>query len=123
MERTPAMFAKCKEKIKGFFRWIWQECKDVKTFAILLCVVAVVYSPVWGGYLLHAIFGWKWASVIGLPPLLGRAIHPLFPDLYRHHAVDQAVAGMPHREMRGRKQGKAGFSYRIHKGFLGIPGR
>lgn len=25
-------------------------------------VVVVMYSPVWGGYLCHALFGWKWCS-------------------------------------------------------------
>ena len=75
------MFAKCKEKIKVFFRWIWQECKDIKTLGILLCVIAVVYSPVWGGYLLHAILGWKWASVMASACLLFWAgpFTPFFP--------------------------------------------
>lgn len=43
---------------------IWRECKDRKTVMIFLAVVAVMYSPTWGGYLLHAICGWKAGSVI-----------------------------------------------------------
>lgn len=55
------MITKLKDKFIRFFRWIWKECKDVKTFILLLIVIAVVYSPVWGGYLLSALFGWEWA--------------------------------------------------------------
>lgn len=44
-----------KEKIINFFKWIKGECKDWKTFAILLIVIIVVYSPVWGGFLCYAI--------------------------------------------------------------------
>ena len=33
-----------------------EECKDVKTLIILLIVILIVYSPVWGGYLLYFIF-------------------------------------------------------------------
>lgn len=64
------MISKFKDKFVRFCRWIWRECKDVKTFLLLLLVIAVVYSPVWGGYLLHAIFGWKWASVMASACLL-----------------------------------------------------
>ena len=58
------MISKLKDKFIRFCSWIWQECNDTKTFLLLLLVIAVVYSPVWGGYLLHAIFGRKWASIM-----------------------------------------------------------
>lgn len=58
------MMRKLKDRFIRFCRWIWQECKDIKTFLLLLLVIAVVYSPVWGGYLLYAAFKWKWASVM-----------------------------------------------------------
>ena len=58
------MISKLKDKFIRFCRWIWQECKDTKTFLLLLLVITVVYSPVWGGYLLYAVFGWEWASVM-----------------------------------------------------------
>lgn len=43
------MLAKIKAKIKAFFRWIWAECRDWRTVALLVAVMAVVYAPVWGG--------------------------------------------------------------------------
>ena len=48
---------KLKVRIIRFFKWIKEECKDWRTFAIMICVEAVVYFPTWGGYLLYAIFG------------------------------------------------------------------
>ena len=51
-----------KEKIKKFFSWILSECKDGKTLILLIIVMAVIYSPVWGGYLAHLLFGWKLGS-------------------------------------------------------------
>ena len=29
-----------------------------------MAVVALMYTPVWGGYLLHILFGIKWGSVV-----------------------------------------------------------
>ena len=75
------MISNLKEKILRFCRWVWQECKDVKTFLLLLVVIAVVYSPVWGGYLLFLLFGWSWASVMASACLLFWAgpFTPFFP--------------------------------------------
>ena len=75
------MISKLKDKFIRFCRWVWQECKDTKTFLLLLMVIAVVYSPVWGGYLLHAIFGWKWASIMASACLVFWAgpFTPFFP--------------------------------------------
>ena len=69
------------QKIINFFKWIWQECKDWKTFVLLLCVVFVMYAPVWGGYLLHAAFGWAWCSAVASAYLLFWAgpFTPFFP--------------------------------------------
>lgn len=55
---------KIQDKIKNFIYSIWQECKDWKTVALLIVVIAVVYSPVWGGYLLYYIFKWEWCMVM-----------------------------------------------------------
>ena len=68
-------------KIKNFFKWIWNECKDWRTLILLLCVIIVMYSPVWGGYLLHAIFGWSWCSAVASAYLLFWAgpFTPFFP--------------------------------------------
>ena len=75
------MISKLKDKFVRFCRWIWQECKDTKTLLLLLLVIAVVYSPVWGGYLLYAIFGWEWASVMASACLVFWAgpFTPFFP--------------------------------------------
>ena len=72
---------KLKDKIVRFCRWTWQECKDIKTLLLLFLVIIVVYSPVWGGYLLHALFGWKWASVVASACLIFWAgpFTPFFP--------------------------------------------
>lgn len=58
------MILKLKDKFISFCRWLWQECKDIKTFFLLLLVIVAVYSPIWVGYLLHAVFGWKSASIM-----------------------------------------------------------
>lgn len=75
------MISKLKDKIVRFCRWVWQECKDVKTFLLLMLVIAVVYSPVWVGYLLHALFDWNWALVMASACLLFWAgpFTPFFP--------------------------------------------
>ena len=68
-------------KIKNFLKWIWNECKDWHTLILLLCVIIVMYSPVWGGYLLHAVFGWAWCSAVASAYLLFWAgpFTPFFP--------------------------------------------
>ena len=68
-------------KIKSFLYWVWQQCKDWRTVALLCVVVVVVYSPVWGGFLLQALFGWKWAGVAASAVLLFWAgpMTPFFP--------------------------------------------
>lgn len=55
---------KLKVRTVNFCKWIWSECKDWHTLLLLIIVVVVMYTPVWGGYLLHLIFGVKWGSVI-----------------------------------------------------------
>lgn len=72
---------KVKEKLINFFHWLWQECKDRNTFILLLIVVVVMYSPVWGGYLLHGVFGWAWCSAVATAYLLFWAgpFTPFFP--------------------------------------------
>lgn len=58
------IFNRTKEKVKNFLKWIWRECKDGRTLALLLVVITIVYSPVWLGYILHWIFGWSWAGIV-----------------------------------------------------------
>lgn len=70
-----------KNKVKNFFKWIWNECKDWHTIVILLCVAVVVYFPVWGCYLLYALLGWTWCSVVASACLVFWAgpFTPFFP--------------------------------------------
>ena len=72
---------KLKVRIIRFFKWIKEECKDWRTFAIMICVAAVVYFPTWGGYLLYAIFGWKWCLAMATASLVFWAgpFTPFFP--------------------------------------------
>lgn len=55
-----ALWQKAWGKTKEFCSYLWQECHDWRTFAILLIVMAVVYSPVWLLYLLYALLDIKW---------------------------------------------------------------
>lgn len=60
---------------------MWLECKDRKTLALLLMVIVVMYFPVWGGYMLHALFDWGWCSAVASAYLLFWAgpFTPFFP--------------------------------------------
>ena len=55
------LFDFAKKKIVEFFSWIWRECRDWRTFILLVIVCLVVGLPVWGGYLLWFLTGWTWA--------------------------------------------------------------
>ncbi len=48
------------KKTHNLGKWLKEECTDWKTLVVFLCVVAVVYMPVWGGYLLYYMFKWNW---------------------------------------------------------------
>ena len=58
------MFKKIKNKFINFCKWVWSECKDWRTIVLFVIVVVLMYTPVWGGYLLHLLFHMKWASVV-----------------------------------------------------------
>ena len=62
--RVRKIYNRLKEKTKNFLKWIWHECKDKRTIALLIVVVAVVYSPVWLGYIMHWVFDWSWAGIV-----------------------------------------------------------
>ena len=64
------MIQKLKAKIAAFFRWLWGECRDWRTVILLIGVMAVVYSPVWVGYLLKLIFGWNRAAIMATAVLV-----------------------------------------------------
>lgn len=50
--------------VKEFFKWVWQECKDWRTIALLAIVCLVIGVPVWLGYLLGFVFHLEWAIVV-----------------------------------------------------------
>ncbi len=58
------LFYWVKKKIVDFLKWLWQECKDWRTFVLLVIVCIVIGFPVWGGYLLYFITGWEWALIV-----------------------------------------------------------
>ena len=81
MEKIKDLLIKLKNKFIKFCKWIWKECKDWKTVVIFAIVVVIMYSPVWGGYLCHALFHWKWCSVMATAYLAFWAgpFTPFFP--------------------------------------------
>lgn len=64
MEKIKNILIKLKNKLINFCKWVWNECKDWHTVVIFVIVVVIMYTPVWGGYLCHAVFGWKWCSAV-----------------------------------------------------------
>lgn len=48
------------KKFVSFAKSIWQSCKNVKTLLLFFVVMAVVYAPVWAGFLLYGLFGFRW---------------------------------------------------------------
>lgn len=53
-----------KEKIINFCRWLKSEIKDKNTAILFLIVVAIMYAPVWCGYLLYFLFRWSVCFVV-----------------------------------------------------------
>ena len=56
-------FRWAKNKIVEFVKWVWQECKDWRTFVLFVMVCFVIGLPVWGLALLGIIFSWEWAVI------------------------------------------------------------
>lgn len=55
------LIAKAKKKLIEFFKWLWAECKDWRTLALLGVVCLVLSLPIWLGYLLGFLFHLEWA--------------------------------------------------------------
>lgn len=70
-----------KSVLINIIEWIKNECKDWKTFIIFVCVIMVVYSPVWVGYILFFVFKWKWCLAMATAILVFWAgpFTPFFP--------------------------------------------
>ena len=70
-----------KDKAIRFLKKIKEECGNRETVILFALVVAVMYCPVWGGYLLYAIFRWKWCFAMASAYLVFWAgpFTPFFP--------------------------------------------
>ena len=70
-----------RDKAIRFFAKIKAECSNRETVLLFALVVAVMYCPVWGGYLLYAIFRWKWCFAMASAYLVFWAgpFTPFFP--------------------------------------------
>ena len=55
------LIEKAKKKCIEFFKWIWAECKDWRTLALLGFVSLVLSLPIWLGYLIGFLFHLEWA--------------------------------------------------------------
>ena len=53
-----------KQKVIDIWNWLKKECKDWKTLLVFMCVVIIMYTPVWLGYLLYFMFKWNWCLVM-----------------------------------------------------------
>ena len=69
------------QRIKKFIRSILDECKDIKTFILLIIVVLTMYSPVLIGYLIYFIFKWEWCLAVAtlLVAFWAGPFTPFFP--------------------------------------------
>ena len=78
---TKKLFEKIKNKFINFCKWVWNECKDWHTLVLFIIVVIVMYTPVWGGYLLYFLFKSKWAMGVASTYLVFWAgpFTPYFP--------------------------------------------
>ena len=75
------IFEKIINKFINFCKWVWKECKDWHTLVLFIIVVIVMYTPVWGGYLLYFLFKSKWAMGVASTYLVFWAgpFTPYFP--------------------------------------------
>ena len=53
------LFLKIKNMMFAFCRYLWTECKDVKTLLLFGIVCLVISAPIWIGYILGFIFNWQ----------------------------------------------------------------
>ena len=70
-----------KEKAIRFLKKIKDECGNRETVVLFALVVAVMYCPVWGGYLSYFLFRWKWCFAVASAYLVFWAgpFTPFFP--------------------------------------------
>lgn len=70
-----------KGKEHKVLEWLKEECKDWRTIVVFICVIIIMYAPVWAGYLLYFIFRWNWCAVMATVVLTFWAgpFTPFFP--------------------------------------------
>lgn len=75
------MIKKWVNRVIGFVKELVGEFSSKGTLILFAVVVAVMYCPVWGGYLLYAIFKWKWCFAVASAALAFWAgpFTPFFP--------------------------------------------
>lgn len=54
-------FAKVKDKVIKFLKWLWNECKDWRTLVLLGIVCLALSSPIWVFGIIGFVFNWSWA--------------------------------------------------------------
>lgn len=57
-----AFFRRVGQKIKSFFKWLWEQLKDWRTLVIFIIVLLVMYFPAYGFYILSIIFKNAWLA-------------------------------------------------------------
>lgn len=63
MNKYRELKRKANKMCRDFVKWIWEQCKDWKTVALLGVVSLVMYSPALAGWAAGAILGWDWAWI------------------------------------------------------------
>ena len=63
MNTYKRLVGKWNKMCKDFFRWIWGQCKDIKTLLLLGIVSLVMYSPALVGWIVGFVFDVTWAWV------------------------------------------------------------
>ncbi len=50
------------QRIKSFFKWLWDQLKDWRTLIIFAIVLLIMYFPAYGFYILSLVFKNKWLA-------------------------------------------------------------
>ena len=53
-----------KDRINRLSEWLKANLADKTTILLLAAVIIMMYAPVWGGYLLFALLGWRWCFCV-----------------------------------------------------------
>lgn len=53
-----------KDRINRLSEWLKANLADKTTILLLAAVIIMMYAPVWGGYLLFVLLGWRWCFCV-----------------------------------------------------------